>query len=138
LEEILKDISKQVLETKYTWNLGQLLRVIPNIKCYILTLVPSKPTLTILVVASIAIDHQMVVIKVQVGRNFIKYVLLDGGCRVNIIMEKLRVQLGLSKPKPTPYNLCMADQTIVKALGIIKDLMIFVHGIPYAITFTVI
>jgi hypothetical protein len=48
------------------------------------------------------------------------------------------VQLGLSKPKPTPYNLCMADQTIVKTLGLIKDLTIFVHGIPYAITFTVI
>jgi hypothetical protein len=41
----MKDISKQVLETKYTLNLGQLLWVIPNIKHYILNPVPSKPIL---------------------------------------------------------------------------------------------
>ncbi len=42
LEEILKDISKQVLDTKYTLDLGQLLWVIPNAKCYILNSIPSK------------------------------------------------------------------------------------------------
>jgi len=40
LEKFPKDISKQVLETKYTMNLGQLLRAIPNIKHYIFNLVP--------------------------------------------------------------------------------------------------
>jgi len=48
------------------------------------------------------------------------------------------VQLGLSKPKSAPYNLHMADQTILKPLGLIKDLKILVHGILYVITFTVI
>jgi hypothetical protein len=33
----------------------------------------------------------MVVIHVQVGRNFIEDVLLDGGYGINIIIEKLRV-----------------------------------------------
>jgi hypothetical protein len=65
-------------------------------------------------------------------------VLLDGGFGVNIIMKKLRVQLGLSKPKPTPYNLRMTNQTITKPLGLIKDLRILVHGIPYVMTFTII
>jgi hypothetical protein len=37
------------------------------------------------------------------------------------------MQLGLSKPKPTPYNLRMVDQTIAKPLGLIKDLKILVH-----------
>jgi hypothetical protein len=37
LEEIMKDINTQVLETKYTLNLGQSLQIIPDIKCYILT-----------------------------------------------------------------------------------------------------
>jgi hypothetical protein len=32
----------------------------------------------------------------------------------------------------------MVDQTIAKPLGLIKDLQIFVHGIPYTITFIVI
>jgi hypothetical protein len=53
-------------------------------------------------------------------------------------MEKLKVQLGLSKPKLTPYNLHMANQTIVKPLGFIKDFKILVHKILYAIIFTVI
>ncbi len=34
--------------------------------------------------------------------------------------------------------MCMANQTIAKPLGLIKDLKIFVHGIPYTITFNVI
>jgi hypothetical protein len=58
----------------------------------------------------------MSIIQVQVGKKFIEVVLLDGGFRVNIIMQKLRVQLGLSKPKLAPYNLCMANQTIAKTL----------------------
>jgi hypothetical protein len=32
----------------------------------------------------------------------------------------------------------MANQTITKPLGLIKDLKILVHGIPYAMTFIVI
>jgi hypothetical protein len=53
-------------------------------------------------------------------------------------MKKLKVQLGLSKPKPSPYNLSMVGQTIAKPLGLIKDLKILVHGIPYAITIIMI
>jgi hypothetical protein len=64
----------------------------------------------------------MEIIQIQVGKNFIEDILLDGGCRINIIIEKLRVQLGLSKPKPTPYNLHMVNQTITKPLGLIKIL----------------
>jgi TRAP-type C4-dicarboxylate transport system permease large subunit len=32
----------------------------------------------------------------------------------------------------------MADQTIAKPLGLIKDLKILIHGIPYVVIFTVI
>ncbi len=77
--------------------------MILDIKHYIFNLVPSKPISPKLTIASIAIDHQMVVIHVQVGKNFIEDVLLDGDSGVNIITEKLRVQLGLSKPKLAPY-----------------------------------
>jgi hypothetical protein len=65
-------------------------------------------------------------------------VLIDEGFRVNIIIKNLIIKLGLPKPNPIPYNLHMADQTIAKPLGLIKDLKIFVHGIPYTITFTII
>jgi hypothetical protein len=75
LKEIFKEIFKQVVETKYKLNLGQLLRVILDIKCYIFNLVPSKLALLELAIASIAMDHQMVMIQIQVGKNFIENVL---------------------------------------------------------------
>jgi hypothetical protein len=65
-------------------------------------------------------------------------VLINGGFGGNIIIENLKVQLGLSKPSPTPYNLCMAHQTIAKPFGLSRDMRIFVHGIPYIVTFTII
>jgi hypothetical protein len=65
--------------------------MILDIKHYILNPSPSKLILPELIVASVIIDHQMVVIQVQVVKNFIEYVLLDGGSRINIITEKLKV-----------------------------------------------
>jgi hypothetical protein len=65
-------------------------------------------------------------------------VLLDGGYGVNIITKQLRLKLGLAKPKPTPYNLKMADYTTTKPMWLIRDLKIYVHGIPYITTFTVL
>jgi len=41
LEQILKDISIQFLETKYVLNLGPLLKIVPNIKRHIFKLVKS-------------------------------------------------------------------------------------------------
>jgi hypothetical protein len=65
-------------------------------------------------------------------------VLLDGGFEINIIIEQLKLRLELLKPKPTSYNLKMADQTTTKPIGLIKDLKIYVHGIPYITMFTVL
>ncbi len=86
----LKDVNKQVLETKYTLNLGQLLQMIPDIKHCILNRIPLKPNLPP-TITSIAIYHQMAMIHVQVGKNFIEYVLVDGGSKINIITKKLNV-----------------------------------------------
>jgi hypothetical protein len=46
--------------------------------------------------------------------------------------------MSLTKPKPTPYNMRMANQTIAKPFNLIKDPKILIHGIPYVVTFTVI
>ncbi len=44
-----------------------------------------------LTITLIAIDHQMVVIQVQVGKNFIEDVLIDGGFGINLIIKQLRM-----------------------------------------------
>ncbi len=144
MKEILRDINIQVLETKYVINLGHFVKIVPNIKWDIFKsvkyvqlvqpeLVHPKPTCV-----AMAIDHQMAMIQVQVGKNFIDDVLIDGGSQINIIIDNSIIQLGLSKPNPTFYNLHMANQTIAKPLGLIMDLKIFVHGIPYIVTFNII
>jgi hypothetical protein len=46
--------------------------------------------------------------------------------------------LGLPKPKPAPYNLWMANQRTTKPMGLIRDLKIYVHNIPYIIMFTML
>jgi hypothetical protein len=77
----------------------------------------------------------MEIIQVQIGKNTIEDVLLDGGFGVNIITKQLRLRLGLPKPKPVTYNLRMASQTTTKLVVLIRDLKIYVHDIPYITTF---
>jgi hypothetical protein len=79
----------------------------------------------------------MVVIQVQIRKNTIEDVLLDGGFGINIITKQLKLKLGLPKAKHAPYNLKMVDQKTIKLVGLIKDLKKYVHGIPYIITFTI-
>jgi hypothetical protein len=76
----------------------------------------------------VATDNHMAVIQVQIEKNTIENVLLDGGFGVNIITKQLRLRLGLPKPKLAPYNLKMADQITTKPMGLIRDLKIYVHG----------
>jgi hypothetical protein len=44
------------------------------------------------------VDNLMVVIQVQVGKNIVEDVLLNGGASVNIITKSLKTKLGLPKP----------------------------------------
>jgi hypothetical protein len=142
-----------MLETTYNLNLGQLLKIAPKLKRYLWQKLKlektqnlskkttknqvnsSVPKVGIIV---IIIDNHMANIQVQIGKNTIEDVLLYGGFGVNIITKQLRLKLGLAKPKPTPYNMRMANQTTTKLMGLIKDMKIYVHNIPYIIMFTIL
>jgi hypothetical protein len=80
----------------------------------------------------------MAVIQVQVGKNIVEDVLIAGGASVNIIIKNLRTKLSLPKPRPVTYYLKMANQTMTRPLGIIKNLKIHIHGIPYITAFTIL
>ena len=100
---------------------------------------PSRtPTTEELIAATEAIDKHMPVISICIGKNIIDDVLLDGGSGVNVITEEERRKLGLPKPSPTPFNLKMANGTITKPTGLLRDVKIHIHGIPYIVTFTII
>jgi len=83
---------------------------------------------------TIKVDNQMVVIQVQVGKNIVEDVLINGGANVNIITKNLKTKLGLPKPRPTPYHLRIVNQSMTGPLGIIKNLKVHIHGIPYIAT----
>jgi hypothetical protein len=44
----------------------------------------------------------MAIIQVQVGKNIVEDVLIDGGTSVNIIINNLKTKLGLPKLIPVP------------------------------------
>jgi hypothetical protein len=46
----------------------------------------------------------MAIIYIQVGKNIVEGVLIDGRASVNIIIKNLITKLGLPKLKPTPYH----------------------------------
>ena len=100
---------------------------------------PSRtPTTEELIAATEAIDKHMLMISISIGKNIVDDVLLDGGSGVNVITEEERHKLGLPKPSPAPFKLKMANGTIAKPTGLLRDVKIHIHGIPYIVTFTVI
>ncbi len=142
-----------MLETSYTLNLGQLLKITPKLKIYLWQKLKPKKTQNLSRTTTekqvgfsipkvgttiVVIDNHMVVIQVQIGKNTIEDVLLDGGSKINIIIKQLRLKLGLPKPKLAPYNSRMEDQTTTKPMGFIRDLKIYIQGIPYIIMFIVL
>ncbi len=155
-EQIFQDINKQMMKTTYTLKLSQLLKITPNLKEYMwqklkpvkpnkIIKMISKPNVAIVVqthskvdIVVINVDNQMAITQVQVGKITIEDVMLDGGANVNIIIENLKTKLSLPKPRLIPYHLKMAYYNMTKPLGIIRNLKIHIHGIPYVVTFTVL
>ena len=131
-----RQIGEQLLSTKVELTLQQLLQFAPDVKGYIRNYMdktiaagyenlepgrkeklPGKVKEGQLS-AAIAVDQQLPLITVQLGKNNITKVLLDGGSGINIMSEELQKKLGLSKPSPAPYNLRMSDQSAVKPVGL--------------------
>jgi len=88
-------------------------------------------------VGLVAINPHMAIIQVHMGKYIVEDVLLDGGLGVNIITKDLKKKLRLPISKLAPYTLRMTNQTLIKPEGLIQDLKIHIHGIPYVITFIV-
>ncbi len=105
----------------------------------------SKPSVATMVdthskldTTTIEVNNQMEIIQVQVGKNIVEDVSTNGKAIVNIITKNLKTKLGLSKPRRTPYHLRMANQRMTRPLGIIRNLKIHIHGIPYIATFIIL
>ncbi len=102
----------------------------------------SKPSVATMVETHSKIDiatiEVFMIIQIQVGKNIVEDVLIDGRASVNIITKNFKTKLGLPKPRLVPYHFKMVDQNMNKPLGFIKKLRIHIHGIPYVATFIVL
>jgi hypothetical protein len=102
IKEIFLDIGKQMLKTSYTLNMGQLLQIALKLKIYLWQKLKQKNTHNLIRatiekqvgslvpkvgIATIVIDNHMAIIQVQIKKNTIEDVLLDGGYIINIIIE---------------------------------------------------
>ncbi len=122
---ILKIITQQLLESKHTFTLGQLFNITLDLKQYVVAKLALGKIKTIitrpdLVITLVVMDRHMVVIHVQVSKNIVENVLLDGGSNVNIMMEELWKMLGLPNSKPTPYTFWMVDKPSLNQLDLSK------------------
>ncbi len=97
-QEVPQEINQQLLSSKHTLTLGQLMHLAPNLKQYVVSRVlpssqPTNPQAPPSDVGSITVDPHMAIILVHVRKNIVQDVLLDGGSNVNIITKDLRKKL---------------------------------------------
>jgi hypothetical protein len=91
-----------MLKTSYTLNLAQLFNIAPKfLKIFLAEVKPKKTqnlsratinkqissSILEVMIAIVVIYNHMAVIQIQIGKNMIEVVLLDGGSRVNIIFK---------------------------------------------------
>ena len=73
-----------------------------------------------------------------IGNTEIERTLLDLGAGVNLIPYSVYQQLGLGELKPTSTILQLADRSIKKPRGIVKDVIIKVDEFYYLVDFIVL
>jgi hypothetical protein len=74
-----------MLETSYTLNLGQLFKIALDLKKKLM--VEIEIFFIDINTIVVAINNHMEIIQIQIAKNIIDNVLLDGGSSVNIILK---------------------------------------------------
>ena len=74
----------------------------------------------------------------MIGANQINRALLDLGASVNLLPYSIYLQLGLRELKPTSMTLQLADKSMKRPRGIIKDVLIMVVKFYFPMDFIVI
>ena len=91
-----------------------------------------------MIAGAVDVDRGLPIITIQVGKETLENVLLDEGSGANLIIEEERIWMGMQTPLPALYQLCMVNQVLAQPVGLIWNVRIYIHGIPYFITLTVI
>jgi hypothetical protein len=95
-----------MMDTKYTISLRQLIKIFPNLMIFLIPIISTQSldvlifsntklitTTTIIhhiIVGTIIVDNHMDVIPIQIGKNIVEHVIINGGSRVSIISTNLK------------------------------------------------
>ena len=82
-------------------------------------------------------DTRVPEISVEYRGIQIDNVLIDGGAGVNIVTKTTCERFGWLDWLPVPFLVRMADQRRVRALGILRNLVLSIGGISFAMAFVV-
>ena len=77
-------------------------------------------------------------IAIEVVDKQILRTVIDDGANINIMPASTMQKLGLAIIHPSLYSIRIADQTLVKPLGRIKDLTVKTGGVNYQVNFEVL
>ena len=68
----------------------------------------------------------------------IEHALLDLGASVNLLPFSVYLQLGLGKLKPTSVTLLLANRSVRKPRGVVKDVLVNVENFYYPVDFIIL
>jgi hypothetical protein len=88
-------------------------------------------------VNDISLDPGALIVDVIIDGSLIHGVQVDSGSRVNLMNVDTMEELGLTSMTTTPIILRMADQSRVKPLGMLSQLLTTISGIDYKIDYVV-
>uniref|UniRef100_A0A2N9G5G7 Aspartic peptidase DDI1-type domain-containing protein n=1 Tax=Fagus sylvatica TaxID=28930 RepID=A0A2N9G5G7_FAGSY len=83
-------------------------------------------------------DPGCLTISCTIGDYNIERALLDLGASVNLLPFSVYLQLGLGELKPTSFTLQLADRSVRKPKGVVKDVLIKVENFYYPVDFIIL
>ena len=144
-----EDSWDSLLDAPIQVKLGQLLRLVPNFHKALLPTgqEPKRGPGQVLEDTQVAqvdpvpegpvTDTRIPKISVNYRGLVIDNVLIDGGAGVNIVTKATCEKFGWLDWRPVPFLVRMADQRRVRPLGILRDIVLDVGGISFAMAFVV-
>jgi hypothetical protein len=117
-------------------SLRQLLAIAPKCRSELSSSLVRKRAKTV-DVNDISLDPGAPVVHVIIDGSLINGVQVDSGSSVNLMNVDTMEELGLTSMTTTPIILRMADQSRVKPLGMLSQLLTTIGGIDYKIDYVV-
>ena len=86
----------------------------------------------------VSMDPRAPTVNGIIDRTFISGVQIDNGLSVNLMNYKTMEELGLTSMIPTPIILRMANQSRVKSMGMLSQILTTIGGLDYKIDYIVL